>query len=292
MGGYLGGQCHQSPAVWCLQFRCGMFENGMSWGNPSQTGLMECKKYSPTFEAGFRIGLTAAPTVVTVPVLNSVASATLITSFGAKLAGEVAADSGGAVTGRGIVHALASSNSNPSLGGTAVVELAAAGTAGTFDVDVRGLLAERSYAFRAYTTKSACTTSSDAVTFTTLAAPTLSRSETWHQRHFDNAADLATPDGVTNLMKYALGLTPRQRGAADLPKAKIATNSGSRYLSLGFRHGPSRNDVTIVVEVQGAFGGPGRKSSAAPTARPSPAPPPTASCGCRFINKPASRIRC
>lgn len=91
----------------------------------------------------------------------------------------------------------------------------------------------------------------------------LSAAEAWRQQHFGtaenagNAADLAKPDGdgVPNLMKYALGLTPGQNGAGSLPKARIATNSGSRYLSLSFTRDPSRNDVTIVVEVQSSIGG-------------------------------------
>jgi uncharacterized delta-60 repeat protein len=90
-----------------------------------------------------------------------------------------------------------------------------------------------------------------------------SPSETWREQYFGvtenagNAADLATPDGdgIANLIKYALVLTPGTNGAGDLPKAKIATNSGSRYLSLSLRRDPSRNDVTIVVEVQGSLGG-------------------------------------
>lgn len=91
----------------------------------------------------------------------------------------------------------------------------------------------------------------------------LSPSDSWRQQHFGttenagNAADLATPDGdgIPNLMKYALGITPGQNGASGLPKVKIATSSGSRYLSLNFRRDPARNDVTILVEGQSSLGG-------------------------------------
>lgn len=91
----------------------------------------------------------------------------------------------------------------------------------------------------------------------------LNPSESWRQQYFGttensgNAADMAAPDGdgVANLMKYALCLTPGQNGTAGLPRARIATNSGSRYLSLSFRRDPSRTDVTIIVEVQSGIGG-------------------------------------
>ena len=130
-------------------------------------------------------------------------------------------------------------------------------------MDVTGLAASTSYSFRAYATNSAGTNYSAVATFTTTGIPQLSPSEAWRQQHFGtaanvgNAADLAKPDGdgVPNLMKYALGLTPGQNGAGSLPKARIATNSGSRYLSLSFTRDPSRNDVTIVVEVQSSIGG-------------------------------------
>ena len=95
------------------------------------------------------------------------------------------------------------------------------------------------------------------------ARPELTASESWRLQFFGsaensgNAADLATPDGdgIANLIKYALCLTPGQNGAGSLPKARIATNSGNRYLSLSFRRDPARNDVTILVEVQANLGG-------------------------------------
>ncbi|MEY3895152.1 MAG: hypothetical protein RLZZ214_671, partial [Verrucomicrobiota bacterium] len=238
----------------------GMTEQGMYWPNPSQTGVRERKKLPPTFEAGFRIALTAAPAVVTVPVLNPVASATLITSSGAKLAGEVTADGGGAITGRGIVYALASSNSAPELGGAAVVNLPAVGTTGIFNIDVSRLLSVTNYAFRAYATNSAGTRYSEVATFTTTVAVQLSPSESWRQQYFSttsntgNAADLATPDGdgIANLIKYGLCITPGSDGSSGLP---VLSQTQDNRLSLRFRRDPSRNDVTIIVEGQGGLDG-------------------------------------
>ena len=86
---------------------------------------------------------------------------------------------------------------------------------------------------------------------------------TWRQQYFGsdqnsgNAADLATPDGdgIPNLVKYALLMTPGQNGSARLPQAAMTGTSGSRRLTLTFQRDPSRSDVTIVVEAQSGLGG-------------------------------------
>ena len=85
----------------------------------------------------------------------------------------------------------------------------------------------------------------------------------WRQQHFGsdqnsgNAADLAAPDGdgIPNLVKYALLMTPGQNGSARLPQAAMTGTSGSRRLTLTFQRDPSRSDVTIVVEAQSGLGG-------------------------------------
>ena len=85
----------------------------------------------------------------------------------------------------------------------------------------------------------------------------------WRQQHFGsdqnsgNAADLATPDGdgIPNLVKYALLMTPGQNGSARLPQAAMTGTSGSRRLTLTFQRDPSRSDVSIVVEAQSGLGG-------------------------------------
>ena len=86
---------------------------------------------------------------------------------------------------------------------------------------------------------------------------------TWRQQYFGsdqnsgNAADLATPDGdgIPNLIKYALLMTPGQNGSARLPQAAMTGTSGSRRLTLTFQRDPSRSDVSIVVEAQSGLGG-------------------------------------
>jgi hypothetical protein len=81
----------------------------------------------------------------------------------------------------------------------------------------------------------------------------------WRQQHFGtaentgNAADLAAPDGdgIANLIKYALLMTPGQNGCTQLPRAVL---QGDR-LAIAFQRSPSRGDATIIVEAQSGLGG-------------------------------------
>ncbi len=85
----------------------------------------------------------------------------------------------------------------------------------------------------------------------------------WRQQYFGsdqnsgNAADLAVPDGdgIPNLVKYALLMTPGQNGSSRLPQGEMTGPFGNRRLTLTFQRDPSRNDVSIIVESQSALGG-------------------------------------
>lgn len=99
---------------------------------------------------------------------------------------------------------------------------------------------------------------SAAQTFTV--APPPAGIEAWRQLHFGapesagSAADAATPagDGVANLLKYALGLSPTNAASsADLP---ALTNNGTT-LSITFRRARAPQDITMKVEA--AHGVPG-----------------------------------
>lgn len=208
-----------------------------------------------TLDGSFSTG--GAPALVSTPVSSAIGTTT------ATLGGEVSSDGNMPITERGIIYALSASNSNPQLDGAGVTRITETGSIGAFSKTISGLQAATQYSFRAYATNAAGTSYSAVSTFTTTEVVQLNPSETWRQQHFGttgnsgNAADLAAPDGdgVPNLLKYALGLTPGQNGAGSLPKARIASNSGSRYLSLSFSRDPSRNDVTVVVEVQSSIAG-------------------------------------
>jgi len=84
----------------------------------------------------------------------------------------------------------------------------------------------------------------------------------WRQQYFGNdqnsgnAADLATPDGdgIPNLIKYALLMTPGENGAQCMPLPAMTGPAESRRLTLSFRRDPSRNDVSMIVEAQSSLG--------------------------------------
>jgi hypothetical protein len=81
----------------------------------------------------------------------------------------------------------------------------------------------------------------------------------WRQQYFGttadsgNSADVATPDGdgIANLIKYALLMTPGQNGANRLPRGQIQDGR----LAITFQRAPSRSDVSIIVEAQSGLGG-------------------------------------
>ncbi len=89
--------------------------------------------------------------------------------------------------------------------------------------------------------------------------PGLTPLQAWRQQHFGttNAADptggnLAAPrgDGVTNLMKYALGLNPALSATAGLPVGA----KGATYFNLTFTRMQAATDVTYRVEATDNFG--------------------------------------
>lgn len=83
--------------------------------------------------------------------------------------------------------------------------------------------------------------------------------EAWREQHFTAAelsdwtisGDTAQPahDGVTNLMKYALGLDPKTPAASGLPALSSTALSGKKYLTLSFTQWRSLTDITYQVEV-------------------------------------------
>ena len=90
-------------------------------------------------------------------------------------------------------------------------------------------------------------------TFTTLAPV-----EAWRQKFFGTTdgtgdhADLANPtgDGVSNLLKYALGLDPTSRAAAPMPYPATASD-GETYLTFYFSRVSVATDLTYEVQVTG-----------------------------------------
>lgn len=87
---------------------------------------------------------------------------------------------------------------------------------------------------------------------------TLSPVEAWRQNFFNTIddtgdhADLANPtgDGVSNLLKYALGLDPTSRVAAPTPYPATASD-GETYLTFYFSRVSLATDLTYEVQVTG-----------------------------------------
>jgi uncharacterized delta-60 repeat protein len=87
---------------------------------------------------------------------------------------------------------------------------------------------------------------------------------TWRQQTFGitnnvgKAADLATPDqdGIPNLVKYALRLTPGSTSSVALPPARSISYAEGERLALNFTRDPSRSDVTLSVQAADSPAGP------------------------------------
>lgn len=95
-----------------------------------------------------------------------------ITHNSATLGGNATADGGSGITERGVVYAPTVTNSDPEIGGTGVVKVAASGAGtGVFTVPVSGLSASTGYSFKAYATNGIGTAYSTVDSFSTSAAP-------------------------------------------------------------------------------------------------------------------------
>ena len=105
--------------------------------------------------------LASAPTVTT-PTSAS------ITGTAATLGGNVTSNGGAAITERGVVYSVTTTNGSPQLNGSGVTKVMASGTTGVFTAGVSGLTAATEYSYAAYATNSIGTSYSSVGTFTTL----------------------------------------------------------------------------------------------------------------------------
>jgi hypothetical protein len=103
-------------------------------------------------------------------------------------------------------------------------------------------------------------TTNDVGVFGLLDETSLTPLEIWRNTNFGNpsnvgaGADGASPagDGVPNLIKYALGLSPNTPATmAQLPSGSIETNAGQGYLTLTVNRTANPPDVSLVVQVSG-----------------------------------------
>ncbi len=141
------------------------------------------------------------PTVGSFAVTNG-----SVTANSAAVTADVVADGGAAITQRGFVYSVTSTNSSPTLGGTGVSSfidpLAEVGAIGT---TLGGLTDSTEYSVRAFATNAEGTTYSGTLNFTTLAAPPSLVTE--YLQPFDNYTG-TLPGGWTaistgNVQSYA-----------------------------------------------------------------------------------------
>ena len=95
----------------------------------------------------------------------------------------------------------------------------------------------------------------------TLAVTVVTPYQAWASGYFtaaemDNSAvsgPNATPanDGISNLLKYALGLNPKVNGVASLPTPGTTSTGGKNYLTLTYTRLVAATDLTYTVEVSG-----------------------------------------
>jgi len=102
-----------------------------------------------TAQAGNTKTYTLTVTRLAPPSVTSPTS-TAITGTGATLGGNVTGDGGAAVTERGVVYAITTTNNDPLIGGSGVTKVTTAGTTGIFTVPVTGLTQGTGYSFKAY----------------------------------------------------------------------------------------------------------------------------------------------
>lgn len=122
----------------------------------------------------------AAPTV-TAPTSSNHALTKV--TFG----GTITTDGGSAVTERGVVYALTSTNANPQIGGTGVTKIVAPGTTtGLFTANVAGLAPGSVYTFAAYATNAQGTGYSPTGSVTTFLPSTTGSTGSTSPAAFDN----------------------------------------------------------------------------------------------------------
>lgn len=195
------------------------------------------------------------------PVVAPFATVDLVGASSATLFGELISAGYMSLASQGFVYAETSANSQPALDGSGVTVVNLGETRGIFSAAVSDLNPGTAYSFRAYATNAGGTSYSDVTTFTT--AVNHSPSAAWRLEYFGttentgDAADLATPDGdgIANIIKYALGLTPGENSSHLLPRPSFASEGGQRYLSIRLNRIPVRDDVTISVEAMSELGG-------------------------------------
>ncbi|MBE7498473.1 MAG: cadherin-like beta sandwich domain-containing protein [Verrucomicrobiaceae bacterium] len=192
---------------------------------------------------------TAAP-LISSPTSSAVAGSS------ATLGGNVTSDGGAAITARGVVVSLTSTNSDPTLGGAGVTNFPSGGTTGVFTVGVTGLSPGLNYSYKAYATNSDGTSYTSAGTFTTvtsnadltslaLSAGSLAPAFASNTTSYSAAVPFGTPSITVTPVKADSGASIQVRinGGS---YAAVTSGTASAALTLN----PVTNTLDILVTAQ------------------------------------------
>ncbi|MDO5988327.1 Calx-beta domain-containing protein, partial [Flavivirga amylovorans] len=177
----------------------------------------------------------SSPTVTT-------STASLITTTGATLNGNVTSDGGAAITERGFVYALTSDDATPTVaeaGGGNVTKVIASGTTGSLSQSISSLIASGNYSFAAYAINSEGTTEGTIETFTTL-NPTVA---------FTAAGSSGLESIASANLEVSLSAVSGSNVSVNYAVTGTATGGGTDYTLvdgvLNITAGNSSNNITI-----------------------------------------------
>lgn len=148
----------------------------------------------------------------TQPVIIS-PSATSITKTSVNLSSNITSDGGDAVTARGFVYSVTTTNGDPLIGGTGVTNVPSGSGTGSFNETVSSLAAGTQYTFKGYATNTEGTSYTNATNFTTLKEePTnhitnldYSLTDIWIELNWTGSVGVVLPDGYLILGKIGAG---------------------------------------------------------------------------------------
>jgi hypothetical protein len=198
-----------------------------AYGEDSSTTGVNSTPSENSYESGAAYIFTGFDPALQPPVVG-ITTSSGFSENSAILGGTVYGEGGAAITERGVVHSVTSSNPNPLIGGSGVVKTTTSGTTGVFTVAVNGLSPGTTYSFKAYATNANGTSYTPVATFTTLpeVPPQTFADATAAAGLAGNDAlpnSIPFNDGVENLLKYAFNLN---LAAQDVTNMTAGGNAG------------------------------------------------------------------
>ncbi|MBS0631129.1 MAG: putative Ig domain-containing protein [Verrucomicrobia bacterium] len=197
------------------------------------------------------ISIKQAPAVSS-PTITS-PTKTAITGTTATLGANVTADGGSAITKRGVLYAPSSTNTNPTVGGTGVLEVDDSSlTTGVFTAAVTGLSPSTAYSYVGFVATSSGTSYTTVDTFTTSAVlssivvtpanPSISRGATQQFAATGYYSDTSSQN-LTGLVTWSSATTAN----ATIDSAGLATGAGVGTSTITATSGSVSGSTTLTV---------------------------------------------